>query len=184
MDTFKRRIISIMTVVFVVMSAILPSYIVYSGEVKDATPTDAKVKEVEYKHLSLEVYPDKTDKDKSVTLDGMMSKKAKAKVKDVTEDISDPESDLFKSLISTATDATSSDAEMKAEEEGVILAAYDITIMNGKEEYQPEEKRPISVQINDPGINSDSNLKIFHIKDDGTKEEIEDLEIEVEELWK
>ena len=75
--------------------------------------------------------------------------------------------------------ATGSDADKdKGEAEYTTIAAYDITIRVGKKEYQPTEKRPIRVEITDARISQDKNILLYHIKDDGEREEITDITIE------
>ena len=99
--------------------------------------------------------------DSTVTLNGLMPRNAVATVTDVTEDYSDKNRG-FESY----DDPTS------------VIAAYDITITNGETEYQPGEKAPIHVEIAHPKISGDTETKVVHIKDDGTREEIEDYTIE------
>ena len=53
------------------------------------------------------------------------------------------------------------------------IAAYDITITDGENDYQPGEENPILVEINDPVITED--ITLWHILDDGTREQIFDL---------
>ena len=60
----------------------------------------------------------------------------------------------------------------------VTIAAYDITIKVGKKEYQPTEKRPIRVEIADARIKADKTILLYHIKDDGEREEITDITVE------
>lgn len=99
----------------------------------------------------------KTLKVSKVKLDGMMPEDAKA----------------------TATDATSMKAVRKLDTgEGTTLAAYDITIRADGEEYQPDADHPITVQISDKEISKDSDLTIWHLKDDGSKEQIKDFTVE------
>ncbi len=62
------------------------------------------------------------------------------------------------------------------------LVAYDITINDGEDEYQPGEENPIKVQINHPHISSDSNLEVWHIKHDGTKEQIKDFTVDEDRI--
>ncbi|MBR0145122.1 MAG: hypothetical protein IJM25_00480, partial [Eubacterium sp.] len=106
--------------------------------------------DTELEHQNIEICPDETDPEKMVTLDGLMPKEAMAEVVDVTE---------------------------QSETENVI-AAYDITIVDGEEEYQPGEENPINVEITDPRITDGSNLQIWHITDDGEREEITDFTVE------
>jgi len=78
----------------------------------------------------------------------------------------------------TATDASDTKAVRKLEgQDGTMLAAYDITIKADGAEYQPDSVNPILVQISDKAITEDSYLTIWHIKDNGKKEQIEDFEI-------
>lgn len=57
-------------------------------------------------------------------------------------------------------------------EERDCVAAYDITITNGDEEFQPDEESPIKVEITDPVITDSEGLQLWHIKDDGEREQI------------
>ena len=111
------------------------------------------------KSIKLDVNTEATDS--TVTLNGLMPRNAVATVTDVTEDYSDKNRG-FESY----DDPTS------------VIAAYDITITNGETEYQPGEKAPIHVEIAHPKISGDTETKVVHIKDDGTREEIEDYTIE------
>ena len=106
---------------------------------------------------SIELNLNTEEADSKVTLNGMMPHNAVANVTDVTGDYAD-EGGLF--------DKTS------------VIAAYDITITHGGTEYQPGEKSPIYVEIAHPKISCDTETKLLHIKDDGTREEIDDFEIE------
>ncbi len=55
------------------------------------------------------------------------------------------------------------------------IAAYDITITDGVNEFQPDEASPILVEINDPVITKSADLELWHIMDDGTREQIRDI---------
>ena len=143
-------------------------------EIEDDVTGLALVKDSGYRHLSFAIDPETGDSysdvedilgAKSVSLDGMMPKNAIAEAVDVTEMYSDAEA------------ASLTDAET-ASSESSIIAAYDITIKDGEDEYQPSANRPIAVAITDPVITTDSNLRVFHIKDDGEKEEITDFSVE------
>ena len=59
-----------------------------------------------------------------------------------------------------------------------VIAAYDITITHGGTEYQPGEQSPIHVEIAHPKISSNTETQLWHIKDDGTREEIKDFTVE------
>ncbi len=135
----------------------------------------ALVKDSGYRHLNFDL--------DSVTLDGMMPKDAKAETKDVTEQFSTideaSETEAEESIIGEATllDASATDAD-GISSEGEVIAAYDITIMDGETEYQPSEYRPIEVSITDSQIKMGTNLHIYHIKDNGEQEEITDFTVE------
>ena len=57
------------------------------------------------------------------------------------------------------------------------IAAYDITITDGGEEYQPDEEHSVYVEIADPAITEGAELELWHIRDDGSRERIEDVTI-------
>ncbi len=98
-----------------------------------------------------------TDPDATVKLNGMMPHNAVATVTDVTGDYAE---------------------DVDALEPSSVIAAYDITITHGDREYQPDEKKPIHVEIAHPGISGSAETMLVHIKDDGTREEIEDFTVE------
>ena len=111
-----------------------------------ATTPEPDTTELTYQNVA--IYPDETNADKTVKLDGMM-----------------PEGAAF-----TAVDVT---AEHNA------IAAYDITItdMSG-EEFQPDESNPILVEIADPVIPLSSSVELWHIRDDGIREQITNISVE------
>jgi fibro-slime domain-containing protein len=112
---------------------------------------------------SFELYPEGKKSDKTVTLNGMMPKDASAQAIDVTEDYTD--GDGIKEISSDNPEAS-------------ILAAYDISIIDGKDEYQPEKDKPIRVEITNPQLDADRAVALWHIKDDGTKEKIKKFKLE------
>lgn len=65
--------------------------------------------------------------------------------------------------------------DVSAEHDGI---AYDITILDGDEEYQPAEGEPILVEIADPAIPDSENIQLWHIRDDGEREQIFDFTAE------
>lgn len=98
----------------------------------------------------------KTLKADKVRLEGMMPEDAKA----------------------TAKDASDSKAVKKIEStDGTALAAYDIEIKAEGEEYQPDTEHPITVQISNTAIKEESDLSVWHIGDNGKKEEIKDFTV-------
>lgn len=76
----------------------------------------------------------------------------------------------------TAKDASNAKAVKKLSgKDDTILSAYDITIRADDAEYQPDAEHPIQVRIANKAIKEDSDLTIWHIRDDGTKEQVEDF---------
>ena len=89
----------------------------------------------------------------SVLLDGMLPKNAEAEAEDVTENV-------------------------ELGEDRNVITAYDISILDSGEKYQPGEERPVSVTIADPLISEDGDIEVWHINDDGRKERIDDARAE------
>ncbi len=112
------------------------------------------------KHQSLELCPDESDSDKTVTLDGLMPKNATATAVDVTEMIAD--SDIVTSPFC---------------DDSSVVVAYDITISDGEGEFQPDSSRPIYVGITDPSITDSEFTELWHISDDGQREQISDFTV-------
>ena len=75
-------------------------------------------------------------------------------------------------LMPEGAEATAVD--VSDEHDGV--AAYDITITDGETAYQPGEENPIKVEIIDPVITESENIQLWHIHDDGTREQIFDFD--------
>ena len=115
----------------------------------DATGV-ALIKDTGYRHLDLTVFPDEAS---VIELDGMMPKESALTADDVTEQY----------------------AVTEEGSETTTLAAYDITINAPRGEYQPTEERPISVEITDPRINTDGNIELYHITDNGETEQVTDF---------
>ena len=148
-----RRIISTFCALLLLCSgACMPALTAFSVSEKGTV----------YRQQNFELYPDEGETEASVTLDGLMPKGASAEAVDVTEDAS--RLDLK--------------ADNQKNKEADIIFAYDITIKNGKKEYQPDEDKPIRVEITNPEIRSDITSELWHIKDDGTKEQIKDFSVE------
>lgn len=66
--------------------------------------------------------------------------------------------------------------DVSGEYEGI--AAYDITIMDDECEYQPDTENPILVEISNPSIPESGNITLWHISDDGEREQISDFTLE------
>ena len=64
--------------------------------------------------------------------------------------------------------------DVSTDHEGI--AAYDITIMDGRKEYQPGDENPIKVEIVDPVITE--YIELWHIHDNGEREQLFDFTAE------
>ena len=160
-----------------------------AGE-NEATELEARqvavVKDTGYRHLTLTLNPDKHNEDRTVTLDGMMPKDAEATAVDVTEQYADhvyPQDEPEVPEANLASDAANGAEEPVGEGADpftgrTTLAAFDISISSGEEEYQPDEERPVCVEITDSRISAEANLELWHIRDDGTQEQVTDFTAE------
>ena len=104
----------------------------------------------------------------NIHLTGMMPINAETMVNDVTESYSTEDF---------------ADADRIYEEEFTmdppdVVAVYDIQIMANAEEYEPEEGSPIDIVYYDENITEESLIQVWHIHDDGTKEQVENVVIE------
>ena len=72
--------------------------------------------------------------------------------------------------------ASASAVDVSEEYDGI--AAYDITITDGEEDYQPGGESPVMVEINDPAIPDSGNVQLWHICDNGVRQQITDFELE------
>ncbi len=127
---------------------------------KAATATDEAPA---FETLKTEAYPGGRRSGEKIVFNGWMPKGAKARATDVTEEYSSESAKA--SLLPDTPWAT-------------VVAAYDIGIMDGDEEYQPNSIYPIEVEISNPAIQRDAKLQLLHIKDDGAKEKISDFRVE------
>lgn len=109
------------------------------------------------RNQSIELNLNTEKADSTVKLNGLMPNNAVATVTDVTGDY-----EQNGAVLDTSS----------------VIAAYDITITHGGTEYQPGEKSPIHVEIAHPQISSNTETQLWHIKDDGTREEIKDFTVE------
>ena len=76
-------------------------------------------------------------------------------------------------------DVTAVDVTDERNASGNVLAAFDITLMDGEEEFQPDEENPINVEISDERITTENNtLELWHVLDDGTRVQVTDFTIE------
>ena len=164
------------------------------GTITELPTTEfAVVKDSGYRHLSFEL---NTDEDKTVSLDGMMPKAAEATAVDVTENYTDHEfvesAPIENEKTASVDDEATGNEKQEVEEEQqqeeaegpshttnrVTLVAYDISITNSDADYQPDEEHPVEVTINDSRILSGNNIELWHIRDDGTEERVEEFTVE------
>lgn len=124
---------------------------------------NTEISETDLFTQSIELYPEGKKAEKSVTLNGMMPKDADAEAVDVTEEYNtEKETAKLSEKNPTAS----------------LIAAYDITITADKKEYQPDETRPIRVEISHPDLDSKRAVVLWHIKDDGTREKVKRFKLE------
>ena len=123
----------------------------------------ALVKDTGYRRLSFET--------EEVALTGMMPKASDAQVQDVTSAYA-----AFQPASDPAEDLSLNPEEVS---DPTVLAAYDISISNGTEDYQPDEAHPVTVELSSPAIAEEQakgvSFAIWHLKDDGTQEQITDF---------
>ena len=110
-----------------------------------------------YDSVSLTVHPQSGDPCDRIELSGIMPGDAKAQAVDVTGEYADS---------SSVTDILPGIPWAK------VIAAYDITITSGGDEYQPDSLNPVNVEITDSDIPGGGKLQLIHIKDDGTYETV------------
>lgn len=113
---------------------------------------------------SFELHPDDAA-DLTITLDGMMPADAGADAVDVTGEYAEPY-------------LVSDQAQPAENGDAMVLGAYDITITDGDGEYQPDESHPILVEIANPEISAATPTELWHIHDDGAREQITDFTLE------
>ena len=106
------------------------------------------------REMSIELTPNDADPDVSITLNGMMPENAAAEATNVTGNMETPD------------------------ENSSVIAAYDISINDGANEFQPAEGHPIYVEISDPAIYNSGSISVIHIADDGTSERVEHFTVE------
>ena len=94
----------------------------------------------------------------------------------VTEEATEP--------VTEAEEAATEPIQEEAEEEepatikripGNVLVAFDISILFGDSKFQPVKDHPIHVKIYDPAIPAEGELQLWHIKDNGSCEQIKDF---------
>ncbi len=113
-----------------------------------------------YDSVSLTVHPESGNPGDKIELSGIMPDDARAKAVDVTGEYSDSPSqaDILPGIPWAR-----------------VIAAYDISITSGGDEYQPDSLNPVNVEITNPDIPGGGKLQLIHIKDDGTYETVSEF---------
>ena len=145
------RVVSLVIAVFLITGSFCISAV---GAVEDNS---------DYCKLSFAIYPEGEAAEKTVILNGMMPRKASVKAVDVTGDF---------------TDKNGCTNISEGNPNASLLAAYDITITDGKKEYQPDEDKPIQVEIINPKLSEEKELELWHIHDNGEKEKVKQFTIQ------
>ena len=150
---------------FAKMAALMLAVLVAVGSLLpyDAMPVLAAEDTEDYCHLSLSLYPEGETAEKTVVLNGVMPKEASATAVDVTDDFIGREG---------GTDLSEENPHAS------LLAAYDITITDKSGEYQPDQDKPILVEISHPMLSEENDYEIWHIHDNGEKERISAFTVE------
>ena len=187
--------IALYTVKDQVIDEELKAEIPHGGQVypvSQETEGYALVKDTGYRHLTFEISPEVTtgeaveeENQQSapvIALDGMMPKAASASAVDVTEGFTDHEYLVYDEQNSdklNAPEEEQSDSEIQnASQRRITLAAYNISISDNDQDYQPGTDRPIDVKIQDNRIITGENIELWHIRDDGTEEAVDEFIIE------
>lgn len=117
----------------------------------------------DYRDISIEIFPEGKAAEKAVILNGMMPKDASASAVDVTDDFT---------TRNGSTDISEDNPNAS------LVAAYDITINDGENEYQPDKDKPVQVEISHPMLSEDRSYELWHIHDNGEKEMIRAFTVE------
>ncbi|MBQ7521309.1 MAG: hypothetical protein IJU14_00325, partial [Clostridia bacterium] len=127
--------------------------------------------QTQYRQQSFELHPNEQETEETVILDGIMPENSTVEAVDVTQQVASMDGFVESDTTANTTDTENQDAS--------VVVAYDITITtNNKEEYQPEENKPVYVEIVNSEISQESPIELWHIKDDGTREQVTDFTIE------
>ena len=131
-------------------------------ESEESTDKNNKKDVLKFEKKELKIYPEGRKTNKKVILNGNMPENASAKVMDVADKYTNKKG--YTNL-------------SKKNPKASLIAAYDISILNDKKEYQPDKDNPIKVDISNPKLKDASKIEIWHIKDDGIKEKIKNYKI-------
>ena len=116
-------------------------------------------------------YRDKELVSNNISVSGMLPKNSEAISEEITSEYT----------IQNFADIEEIDVRNNNNEASVnasILAVYDIEINAENNTYEPNEEHPVTVTIEHDYITQDKVLWVCHIKDDGSKELIDEINIE------
>ena len=136
----------------------------------------AVIRDTGLRRRTLSTNPEGKTEEQTITLNGLVPMNAEVTAEDVTERFAGyvfprlPQRSLLKARKAAPQGGTP--------EEWITLAAFDISITDEKGEYQPDEDKPIRVEIIDSRITPDRETELWHIRDDGTEEKIENITVE------
>ena len=136
----------------------------------------ALVRDTGLRSRTLSVNPEGKSEEQTITLDGLVPRDAEVAAEDVTERFAGYVFPRFPQRTLLKARKAAPQAETSAE--WVTLAAFDISITNENGKYQPDEDKPIRVEIIDSRITPERETELWHIRDDGTEEKIENITVE------
>ena len=136
----------------------------------------ALVKDTGLRRRTLSVNPEGKTEEQTITLDGLVPRDAEVAAEDVTERFAGYVFPRFPQR--TLLKARKAAPQAEKPEEWITLAAFDISITDENGKYQPDEDKPIRVEIIDNRITPERETELWHIRDDGTEEKIENITVE------
>ena len=136
----------------------------------------ALVRDTGLRRRTLSVNPEGKTEEQTITLDGLVPRDAEVAAEDVTERFAGYVFPRFPQR--TLLKARKAAPQAEKPEEWITLAAFDISITDENGKYQPDEDKPIRVEIIDSRITPEWETELWHIRDDGTEEKIENITVE------
>ncbi len=134
----------------------------------------------------LEKYTDITYNNKEVALSGEVPDGTEADANNVTDDYKDfnpmkpsraRKAKVQSNVVSNAATFMASNAAPAIEPVFRVIGAWDISLTNGGAEYQPDAEHPITVTLTSDGIKAERALQLWHVRDDGSYEQITDFNV-------
>jgi len=184
----KKRIWCGLAALLILMSSMLPAFSVRADGKSAPSETESTFLEESSENIAEESSEIAVEESSEIIVEES-SEKAVDETADVPEKLltyksikADSDSDatiVLDGIMPQNADATAVDVTDERSGEGNVLAAFDITVKDGEEEFQPEEGSPINVQITDERISTDSEtVEVWHILDDGTRVQVTGFTLE------